>query len=135
MPGKAIDAYKSVQNETQNGRELESSLLNKAALLLQICRDQWDAEGHVERFDDALRYNQRLWTFFQAELLEESNPLPAPLRQDLLNLSAFVDKRTFEVLAYPAKEKLDVLININRQIAEGLAATQSAPPPEEPALP
>lgn len=135
MPGKAIDAYKSVQTETQNGRELESSLLSKAALLLKICQDQWEVEGHAERFDDALRFNQRLWTFFQAELLEDSNPLPAALRQDLLNLSAFVDKRTFEVLAYPAREKLDVLININRQIAEGLASSQAAPPPEEPVTP
>lgn len=127
MPGKAIDAYKSVQQETQNGRELESSLLSKAALLLKICQDQWAEEGHDERFDTALRFNQRLWTFFQAELLEEGNPLPAQIRQDLLNLSAFVDKRTFDVLAYPAREKLNVLININKQIADGLSLPQSAP--------
>jgi len=131
MPGKGIDAYKSVQQETQNGRELESSLLSKAALMLKICQDNWDGEGHAQRLDDALRFNQRLWTFFQAELLEDSNPLPIPLRQDLLSLSAFVDKRTFEVMAYPAAEKLNVLININRQIAEGLASP--APTlPEEP---
>lgn len=132
MPGKAIDAYKSVQLETQNGRELESSLLSKAALLLKVCQDHWDQEGHPERLDDALRFNQRLWTFFQSELLEETNPLPAQLRQDLLSLSAFVDKRTFEVMAYPAKEKLTVLININKQIAEGLSSSSQVPP-EQPA--
>lgn len=128
MPGKAIDAYKSVQLETQNGRELESSLLSKAALLLKVCQDHWDHEGHPERLDDALRFNQRLWTFFQSELLEETNPLPAQLRQDLLSLSAFVDKRTFEVMAYPAQEKLSVLININKQIAEGLSFSSQAAP-------
>lgn len=132
MPGKAIDAYKSVQQETQNGRELESSLLTKAALLLKICQDQWDEAGHEERFDTALRFNQRLWTFFQAELLEEGNPLPVQIRQDLLNLSAFVDKRTFDVLAYPAREKLNVLININKQIAEGLSPPPSEPPAAAP---
>jgi flagellar protein FlaF len=128
MPGKAIDAYKSVQQETQNGRELESALLSKAALLLKICQENWEGDGHAERFDDALRFNQRLWTFFQAELLEEGNPLPVQLRQDLLSLSAFVDKRTFEVMAYPAAEKLNVLININKQIAEGLASRGAAAP-------
>lgn len=128
MSGKAIDAYKSVQLETQNGRELESSLLSKAALLLKICQDQWGQEGHPERLDDALRFNQRLWTFFQSELLEETNPLPALLRQDLLSLSAFVDKRTFEVMAYPAVEKLTVLININKQIAEGLSSPSQVAP-------
>jgi len=131
MPGKAIDAYKSVQQETQNGRELESSLLSKAALLLKICQDQWEEAGHAERFDEAVRFNQRLWTFFQAELLEDSNPLPPALRQDLLNLSAFVDKRTFEVMAYPSKEKLNVLININKQIAEGLSSPQQLAPEKE----
>ncbi len=128
MPGKAIDAYKSVQQETQNGRELESSLLSKAALLLKVCQENWEQEGHAERFDDALRFNQRLWTFFQSELLEETNPLPVQLRQDLLSLSAFVDKRTFEVMAYPAREKLTVLININKQIAEGLSSPNLVPP-------
>lgn len=128
MPGKAIDAYKSVQLETQNGRELESSLLSKAALLLKVCQENWEREGHTERLDDALRFNQRLWTFFQSELLEETNPLPVQLRQDLLSLSAFVDKRTFEVMAYPAQEKLTVLININKQIAEGLTSPGLVPP-------
>ena len=128
MPGKAIDAYKSVQQETQNGRELESSLLSKAALLLKVCQENWEQEGHAERFDDALRFNQRLWTFFQSELLGETNPLPVQLRQDLLSLSAFVDKRTFEVMAYPAREKLTVLININKQIAEGLSSPNLVPP-------
>lgn len=131
MPGKAIDAYRSVQQETQNGRELESSLLSKAALLLKACQENWDQEGHAERFDDALRFNQRLWTFFQSELLEEGNPLPAQLRQDLLSLSAFVDKRTFEVMAYPVKEKLTVLININKQIADGLSSPQAEPPSQD----
>lgn len=131
MPVNAIDAYKSVQLETQNGRELESSLLNKAALLLQICQDQWEETGHAERFEEAVRFNQRLWTFFQAELLEDSNPLPTELRQNVLNLSAFVDKRTFEVMAYPKKEKLIVLININKQIAEGLSSTLQLAPGQE----
>jgi flagellar protein FlaF len=31
-----------------------------------------------------------------------------------------VDRRSFEVLAYPAPEKLDVLININLNVAAGL---------------
>ncbi|MEW5769685.1 MAG: flagellar biosynthesis regulator FlaF [Pseudomonadota bacterium] len=131
MPGRAIDAYKSVQQETMDGRELESSLLSKAAALLSQCQESWNDEGLNERLDTALRFNQRLWTFFQSELLEESNPLPQAVRQNLLSLSAFVDKRTFEVMAYPAPEKLNVLININRQIAAGLAPARPAAPEGE----
>jgi flagellar protein FlaF len=131
MPGNAIDAYKSVQQETMDGRQLESSLLSKAAALLRQCQEVWDQEGHIERLDNALRFNQRLWTFFQAELMEESNPLPVQIRQNLLNLSAFVDKRTFEVMAYPDRDKLNVLININLQISEGLASPRPAAPEAE----
>lgn len=122
MQDKAIDAYKSVQLDTQDGRALESSLLSKAAVLLKLCQEHWGTEGHAERLDDALRFNQRLWTFFQTELAEESNPLPRELRANLLSLSAFIDKRTFETMAAPSADKLNVLININRQIAEGLSS-------------
>jgi flagellar protein FlaF len=46
--------------------------------------------------------------------------LPLEIKQNLLALSVFVDRRIFEVMAYPAPEKLDILININRNIAAGL---------------
>lgn len=126
MPGRAIDAYKSVQQETMDGRQLESSLLSRAAALLRQCQETWDQEGHLERLDNALRFNQRLWTFFQSELMEETNPLPPAIKQNLLNLSAFVDKRTFEIMAYPVADKLNVLINIDQQISEGLAPAATA---------
>jgi flagellar protein FlaF len=128
MPDNAINAYTSVQKETMDGREMEASLLSRAAALLSLCQDMWDQDGHFERLDNALRFNQRLWTFFQAELMEESNPLPQDIKRNLINLSAFIDKRTFDVMAYPAREKLTVLININKQIAEGLAPAPAAEP-------
>ena len=43
------------------------------------------------------------------------------VRQNILNLANFIFKRTYEVLAHPAPEKLEVLININMQIANGLS--------------
>lgn len=133
MPDNAINAYTSVQKETMDGREMEASLLSRAAALLSQCQDMWDQDGHFERLDNALRFNQRLWTFFQAELMEESNPLPQDIKRNLINLSAFIDKRTFDVMAYPAREKLTVLININKQIAEGLAPAPAEP--EQPSTP
>ncbi|MHA4875354.1 flagellar biosynthesis regulator FlaF, partial [Enterococcus faecium] len=46
---------------------------------------------------------------------------PAEIRSNLLSLAAFVDKQSTSILGDPRPEKLDVLININRQIAAGLA--------------
>lgn len=102
-------------------RELEAALLVRASLMLKECQNEWGGEGHESRLDEALKFNQRLWTVFQSELISDGNPLPEEVRRNLLNLSWFVDKRTFETMAMPEISKLNVLIDINRHIAEGLA--------------
>jgi flagellar protein FlaF len=75
--------------------------------------------------EEALKYNQKIWTLFQAELAKPDNPLPKKLREDLLSLSAFVDKRIFELLSFPTPEKLTAIININLNIAAGLRGTHT----------
>lgn len=120
MQNNAIKAYMSVDKETATGRQLEASALMKAALFLKDCKDNWTAAKNAEQLRDALRFNQRLWSFFQIELAQVDNPLPEELRNNLLTLSVFIDKRTFDITAYPAPEKLDALININMNVAAGL---------------
>ncbi len=121
-----IEAYRAVQKNTLSGRELEASVLVKAAHKLKHCKENWDSPDRDERLDEALRYNQRLWSFFQAELSRPDHPMPKKLREDLLSLSLFIDKRIFEVMASPSPEKLDILININLNIAAGLSSGQTA---------
>ncbi len=120
-----IEAYRAVQKNTLSGRELEASVLVKAAHKLKHCKENWDRPDRDERLDEALRYNQRLWSFFQAELSSPDHPMPKKLREDLLSLSLFIDKRIFEVMASPSPEKLDILININLNIAAGLSSGQT----------
>lgn len=120
MPANPLEAYQSVENTTVSGRELEALVLIKAALRLQDVRQNWDAPDLEQRLDEALRFDQRIWTFFQAEVLQEDNPLPNEIKRNILQLSTFVDRRIFDVMAYPAPEKLDALININKGIAAGL---------------
>lgn len=121
-----IEAYREVQKTTMSGRELEASVLVKAAHKLKNCRDNWDTPDILERLDEALKYNQRLWSFFQAELSRPNHPMPKKLREDLLSLSLFIDKRIFEVMVSPSPERLDILININLNIAAGLSAKEIA---------
>ena len=52
--------------------------------------------------------------------MSPDNPLPKQIKEDILSLSAFIDKRIFEVMSYPAPEKLDAIININLNLAAGL---------------
>lgn len=69
----------------------------------------------------AVRVNWRIWTIIQSSLVDPECPLPKEIRENLLNLSRFIDRRSAELIASPADvHKLDVLINIDRQIGAGL---------------
>ena len=69
----------------------------------------------------AVRVNWRIWTIIQSSLVDPECPLPQEVRENLLNLSRFIDRRSAELIASPKDvHKLDVLINIDRQIGAGL---------------
>ncbi len=120
MQMNPLQAYSAINNVTMSGREIEASVLTKAALKLKDCQNNWDAHDREERLDEALKFNQRIWSIFQGELAKEDNPLPKNMRVDVLRLSAFVDRRILETLAAPDPAKLGAVININNNIAAGL---------------
>ena len=119
---KNLQAYKNASKATMSGRNIEAEVLTQAALKLKACQDDWDASLKQSKLDEALKYNQKIWSVFQGDLMSETNPLPKKLKQDMLSLSAFVDKRIFDIMAFPKPEKLNILIKINNNIAAGLNA-------------
>jgi flagellar protein FlaF len=123
MYATQLETYRNMQKATLSGRELEAEILTKAAQKLKYCQDHWDAANHEEMLDEALKYNQKIWTLFQSELAKTENPLPKKLKEDLLSLSAFVDKKIFDTMSFPAPEKLNAIINININISAGLRGT------------
>ena len=128
----ARGAYEVAVKATESSRELEAAALTKAARLLDECRHGWNEPDRANRLEEALRFNQRLWTFFQAELTRPGHEMPRELRVNLLSLSAFVDRRTFELLAEPRAEGLQALVDINRNIALGLKESAARPPASAP---
>ena len=70
------DAYVSTAKMSMSDREVEASALTKAALLLQNCQQNWDAADRDRRLSEALEFNQKLWTIFQASLAEPDQPNP-----------------------------------------------------------
>jgi flagellar protein FlaF len=114
------DAYAITANMTLSDREIEAQALTKAALLLQVCQQNWDAPDRARKLTEAVEFNQKLWSIFQASLAAADHPLPEALRLDILRLGRFIDGRIFDVLAYPAPEKLNVIIHINQNLAAGL---------------
>ncbi|MBV5350558.1 flagellar biosynthesis regulator FlaF, partial [bacterium] len=123
-------ALKAARNLIDYEKELITHVepvLSKAALKLKMCQDRWDSPEREKLLDEAIRYNQKVWSFFQSELSMPDNPLPKNVREDILNMSLFIDNRLFEVMAFPSDpRKLDIVININFNIAAGLRTT----PPE-----
>jgi flagellar protein FlaF len=115
-----LEAYKTAQINNMSGREIEAGALTRCALLLSDCRENWDAPNRDEVLSEALRFNQRVWSILQSELVRDDNPLPVQIRKDILTLSVFIDKRIIDVLAHPAPEKLKIIIDINRNLAAGL---------------
>jgi len=115
-----VNAYTSMQKETLSGRELEASVLSRAGLMLKQVQENWNAPDREQKLLEAIKFNQKVWSFFQAELSDPENPLPKKLREDILNLSIFVDKRLFEIMGQPDPEKLSLVIDINFNIAAGL---------------
>ncbi len=123
MSQNSVNAYTVQQKENLSGRELEASVLSRAGLMLKSVKDNWGAPDRDQKLLEAVKFNQKVWSFFQAELSDPENPLPKNLREDILNLSIFIDKRLFEVMAYPDPEKLAIVIDIDFNIAAGLRTT------------
>jgi len=126
MDQNSVNAYSTMQKEVLSGRELEASVLSRAGIMLKQVKDNWSAIDRNEKLTEAVKFNQKVWSFFQAELSDPENPLPRNLREDILNLSIFIDKRLFEVLAFPDPEKLSIVIDINFNIAAGLRTNQAS---------
>lgn len=114
----AAQAYGKVAKETSSPRELEASLLLKAAARLQAIRDAWDQRSG--ELADALLYNRKLWSIFLTSVTRPDNPLPDVVRQNVANLGLFVMNQTISLTAEPQRDKLVPLISINRELAAGL---------------
>lgn len=123
MHKKHTEAYGRVQRSALTDRETEAAALMQSAAMLKHCQTNWSAPDRDTHLHKALKYNRRLWSLFQVALADADNPLPKDIRENILRLSLYIDKRTFELMADPAPDKLDILININTNIAAGLKGT------------
>jgi flagellar protein FlaF len=120
MQQHATQAYQTTAKRTGNPRDLEANLLSKSAINLQRIRDNWDDAS--SDLSAALKFNRKLWNVFLNSATNDENPLPTAIRQNIANLGLFVLTHTMKVEARPDPTRLDVLININREVAAGLRA-------------
>lgn len=106
-------------------RETEARVLTQGALKMVDCVNNWDTPNRAKQLDTALKYNQRIWSIFQAEMSNPENPLPENIKSNIISLSRFIDQRIFDIMAFPEKQKLNIIIKINQNIAAGLRGSTS----------
>ena len=119
-PPNRSNPYSNVPMSSADPRQIESWALTETALRMKAAQKEPVDEAVLLQ---AVRLNWRLWTIFQANLLDEESPVPLEIRNNILSLSNFIDTHTAGIIADPQPSKLDVLICINREIAGGLMTT------------
>ena len=109
--------YFQAQATVETLRESEAQALLRCALKLEEA--QREEVGYFD-YCFAVRQNQKLWTIFQASLLDPETKLPADLIETLKSLSIYIDRRSLRCIGEFDKGLLRVLVDINKQIATGL---------------
>jgi flagellar biosynthesis activator protein FlaF len=120
MQHHGANAYQQTAKVVESPRERESALLMKAAASLQKVKDEWP--GSFDGLKPALTFNRKLWTILIAAVTKEDSPLPADVRQNVANIGLFILNQTREIMLEPSRapQKIDGLVQLNRQLAAGL---------------
>jgi flagellar biosynthesis activator protein FlaF len=111
-------AYARTAQQTLQGRDLEAHVLLKSAARLQGIRDNWEARQ--ADLPDALLANRKIWTIFVTSMSSDECQLPSLVRSNVINLGMFIFNRTLQLTVDAKPEQLNVLIDINRNLAAGL---------------
>ncbi len=118
----SIQAYQNAARKTESPRQTEYRAFAQATRGL-IDAASLPAE-EVGRRAEALATNRRLWSLLAADCAAEGNLLPQALRAQIISLSIFVDRHSSAVMRQGAP--IEILIEINRSIMQGLSPAQSA---------
>ncbi|MBE6452350.1 MAG: flagellar biosynthesis regulator FlaF [Alphaproteobacteria bacterium] len=112
-------SYSQVQVSGLKQTELESRALVRTAGALNYLKEHW--EEQQGELSEVLEKNRKLWAILASAMKEEDCPQPLEIKRNILSLAVFVFQRTVDILANPEPKKLDVLININMNLAKGLS--------------
>lgn len=121
---KPATGYAS-QPRAMDPRSTEAWALAEASRRLVLAARITDDNGEALR--TALVLNQRLWSIFQASLIDPSCELPKDIRDNVLTLSILMDRHLMQRLGDLDGSKIQPILDINRSIAEGLSATPDVP--------
>jgi flagellar protein FlaF len=118
----SLRAYQAAATRAEDPRTTEYRLFGDVTRGLMTVRE-FGADRIGERAA-ALDRNRRMWLMFAGDCASEGNQLPDTLRAAIISLSIYIDKITPEALR--ETERVDELIELNRNVMQGLAPGASA---------
>lgn len=117
----SVASYQKAQKVAESPRQMEYRLFAQITGELIAARDQGLSGREMA---DALHRNREMWTVLANDCGAKGNGLPDQLRASIISVSLWVNKFTSSVMR--GAEKVDELINVNRNIMEGLAPAKQA---------
>jgi flagellar protein FlaF len=114
----SLKAYKATQVATEDPRLTEYRLFGQVTGAL-LSAKQANAVGAP--LVEAVDWNRRLWRTLAADCMDDRNKLTQEVRAKIISLSLWVAKYSRSVTR--EKAPLDPLIEINRNIMQGLQAS------------
>lgn len=112
---KGYAAYSRVQTQTETPQQVEYRLLGQVTSALRKVEEE---DRPLQDRLNAILWNGKVWDAFLCDLSEPGNQLPDSLKQSLIQLARWVARET--ELAINGEAGLKALINVNRQIMDGL---------------
>lgn len=114
----AANAYAKTSRSVLTPREAEAAVLMKAAGKLQAF--QGESISSSMALNEALVFNQRVWTVLASAVSDPTNPLPDDLRRNVTGIAVFVFRTILDAMIEPTARKIESLISLNHQLAAGL---------------
>lgn len=113
----SLKAYQNTQKASESTSQTEYRLFADVTRALMAAENlpQLDIKFH-----DALLWNRQLWSTLATDCAVEGNMLPKQLRASIISISIWVGKHSS--LVAQGKEQIKPLIDINKNIMEGLSA-------------
>ena len=118
-------AYQQVAQRAESPRQTEYRLFGEVTRALMEAADIEATE--VATRMTALDWNRRLWATLANDCAQSDNALPEVVRAQIISLSLFVNRHTSAVVRREAP--IDLLIEVNRSIMQGLAPEPSSAVP------
>lgn len=116
-------AYAKVAHVALSPREAEAAVLLKAAGKLQALGSEITSGTAL---NEALVFNQRVWTILAAAVTDPANPIPDEIRTGISRLSIYVFRTIVDAMIEPNREKIESLVSLNNHIAAGLQGDPGA---------